>query len=169
MTMTAQFEALVRASIRGVSNTWVTDRGLRFSRLPEWTYQQHGHEPGVGKMVERLAGVHLNLLTAATKLTVTYRSERDTNIADGWISGPSTIAVTTEGFEASVSHTNGDLRLWNGEVMQEIQFGEDSLVSFDLPHAEAPRLVQVWLPQNCPIDLIDISGDAELVAAPHSE
>ena len=169
MTMTAQFEALVRASIRGVSNTWVTDRGLRFSRLPEWTYQQHGHEPGVGKMVERLAGVHLNLLTAATKLTVTYRSERDTNIADGWISGPSTIAVTTEGFEASVSHSNGDLRLWNGEVMQEIRFGEDSVVSFDLPQVEVPRLLQVWLPQNCPIDLIDISGDAELVAAPHSE
>ncbi len=166
MTLKPEFEALVRASIRGASTVWPTARGMRFSRLPEWTYLQHQHAPIVAKMVERLSGVHLNLLTAATHLTVTYRSDRDTNLADGWVAGPSTISVTTDAWQASVSHDNGDLRVWNGEEVQEIRLGEDSVAEFDLPTNEsgAKRLVQVWLPQNCPIDLIDIAANAPLEA-----
>jgi len=164
MNVKPEVEALVRASIRGVAQIWKTELGLRFSRLPAWTYPQHQHEPIVAKMVERLAGVHLNILTAATKLTFTYRSERDTNLADGWVSLPSTIAVTTHGFEQSVSHTNGDLRVWNGEIVEDYRVGQDSVAKFALPTCKEPRLVQIWLPQNCPIDLIDISADAAMIA-----
>jgi hypothetical protein len=169
MTMNAEFEALVRASIRGVAQVWTTDLGLRFSRLPAWTYPQHKHEPTVAKMVERLAGVHLNLWTAASRITVTYRSERDTNLADGWVSLPSTISVTTGDFERSVSHTNGDLRVWNGETVEDYRVGQNSVAEFELPTSVEPRLVQIWLPQNCPIDLIDITADATLVAESENE
>ena len=154
--------ALVRSSIRGVSRVLEGERGLRFSRLPEWTYPQHSHAPVVAKMAERLSGAHLNLLTSATHLEVRYRSHRDANLADGFMSGASTISVTADGFEASVSHTNGDLQVWNGDVVQETKLGEDSVASFDLPASDQARRVQIWLPHNCSIELLDISADAPL-------
>ena len=154
--------ALVRSSIRGVSSIFVGERGLRFSRLPEWTYPQHSHAPVVAKMAERLSGVHLNLLTSATRIEVLYRSQRDANLADGFMAGASTISVTTDNFEAHVSHTNGDLQVWNGDVVQETKLGEDSLAVFELPASAEPRRVQVWLPHNCPIELLDINADAPL-------
>ena len=156
--------ALVRASIRGVSRVLDGERGLLLSRLPDWTYSQHAHAPVVAKMAERLSGVHLNLVTSATTLEVCYRSHRDANLADGFMSGASTISVTANGFEASVSHTNGDLQVWNGDVVQETKLGEDSVAVFELPASAEPRLVQVWLPHNCSIELLDVSSNAPLEA-----
>ena len=154
--------ALVRASIRGVSLVLDGERGLLLSRLPDWTYAQHAHAPVVAKMAERLSGAHLNLLTSASTLEVRYRSHRDSNLADGFMSGASTISVTADGFEASVSHTNGDLQVWNGDVVQETKLGEDSVARFDLPASEQSRRVQIWLPHNCSIELLDVSANAQL-------
>lgn len=154
--------ALVRASIRGVSRVLEGERGLLFSRLPEWTYPQHAHAPVVAKMAERLSGAHLNLSTSATRIEVRYRSHRDANLADGFMAGASTISVTTNGFEASVSHTNGDLQVWNGDVVQDTRLGEDSVASFDLPASDHARRVQLWLPHNCSIELLDVSANAPL-------
>ncbi len=154
--------ALVRASIRGVSRVLEGERGLLLSRMPDWTYAQHAHAPVVAKMAERLSGAHLNLLTSATHLEVRYRSHRDANLADGFMAGASTISVTADGFEASVSHTNGDLQVWNGDVVQETRLGEDSVASFDLPETDQARRVQVWLPHNCSIELLDVSANAPL-------
>ena len=137
--------ALVRASIRGVSRVLEGERGLLLSRLPDWTYAQHSHAPVVAKMAERLSGAHLNLVTSATKIEVRYRSHRDANLVDGFLAGASTISVTADGFEANVSHTNGDLQVWNGDVVQETKLGEDSVASFELPEIEGARRVQVWL------------------------
>ena len=160
--MNSDTAALVRASIRGVSRVLDGERGLLLSRLPDWTYAQHAHAPVVAKMAERLSGAHLNLLTSARTLEVRYRSHRDANLADGFMSGASTISVTADGFEASVSHTNGDLQIWNGDVVQETKLGEDSVASFDLPASEQSRRVQIWLPHNCSIELLDVSANAPL-------
>ena len=160
--MNSDTAALVRASIRGVSRVLDGERGLLLSRLPDWTYAQHAHAPVVAKMAERLSGAHLNLLTSASTLEVRYRSHRDANLADGFMSGASTISVTADGFEASVSHTNGDLQIWNGDVVQETKLGEDSVASFDLPASEQSRRVQIWLPHNCSIELLDVSANAQL-------
>jgi hypothetical protein len=120
-------------------------------------------------MAERLSGVHIDIETAATEITVTYRSLRDSNPSTNWIAGPSTIAVTTAGFEESISHSNGDLRIWNfDEIEQEIE-GEDSVAEFELPPTDNSRLVQIWLPQNCPIELISINANAEWHSADTSE
>lgn len=162
--MNSDTAALVRESIRGVSRVLDGERGLLLSRLPDWTYAQHSHAPVVAKMAERLSGTHLNLVTSATKIEVRYRSHRDANLADGFMAGASTISVTADGFEASVSHTNGDLQVWNGDVVQETRLGEDSVASFDLPETDEARRVQVWLPHNCSIELLDVSANAPLEA-----
>ena len=161
MTMSAELELKLGEALRGVARMDKTARGLSLSRLPEWTYAQHAHEPGVAKMAERLAGAHIDIETAATKITVTYRSLRDSNPSTNWISGPSTIAVTTEDFEQNISHSNGDLRVWNFDVIEQEIEGEDSVAEFELPATNTPRLVQIWLPQNCPIELISIEANDE--------
>ena len=161
MTMSAELELKLGEALRGVARMDKTARGLSLSRLPEWTYAQHAHEPGVAKMAERLAGAHIDIETAATKITVTYRSLRDSNPSTNWISGPSTIAVTTEAFEQNISHSNGDLRVWNFDVVEQEIEGDDSVAEFNLPETNSPRLVQIWLPQNCPIELISIEANDE--------
>jgi len=161
MTMTAELEQKLGEALRGVARMDKTERGLSLSRLPEWTYAQHAHEPGVAKMAERLAGAHIDIETDATNIKVTYRSLRDSNPSTNWISGPSTIAVTTEGFEQSISHSNGDLRVWNFDVIEQEIEGEDSVAEFELPPSDKARIVQVWLPQNCPIELISIEANAD--------
>jgi hypothetical protein len=169
MSIPVDFFDLVKDSLRGAA--WVSEGvyGLRFSRLPEWTYLQHAHAPIVAKMAERLSGTHLNLVTAATELSVTYRSIRDANLADGYQAGPSTVAVTSRGFEQSISHDNGDLRIYVGETVTEIQAGENSIANFELPTVDSPRLVQVWLPQNCEIELISIDANSPISPAPSDE
>jgi len=160
--MNPEFEELVRSSARGISWVRKGDRGLRLSRLPEWTYPQHAHAEIVSKMAERLAGSRLCVQTAATELSVRYRSIRDANLADGYESGPSVISVTCEGFEESIGHTNGDRRVWNGEVIEAMVEGEDSVATFNLPAPEKARQVQIWFPHNCEIELIDVSANAPI-------
>ena len=138
-----------------------TDRGIAFSRLPEWTYLQHSHAPIVAKMAERLSGAHLDIETAATRITVTYRSTRDSNPSTNWIAGPSSVAITSDDFEQTISHSNGDLRIFDFDEIVEVRTGEDSVAEFELPPTDKVRLVQIWLPQNCPIELISIEADAD--------
>lgn len=142
------------------------ERGVLLSRLPQWTYPQHAHAEIVGKMAERLSGSRLCVLTDATELTVRYRSIRDSNLADGFESGPSVISMTCDGFEESIAHTNGDRRVWNGEVIEAMIEGEDSIATFNLPSSEQARPVQIWLPHNCQIELIDVSANSELKPDP---
>ena len=160
----ADFDAIASAA-RGVSQMQQTDRGIRFSRLPAWTYSQHSHAPVVATMVERLSGAHLAFETSARQVTVTYRSLRDENLANGWVAGPTSIALTSAGFEQTVSHANGDVRIWNGDQIVELRAGEDSVAVFDLPDNYDSRLIEIWLPQNCPIELISIEADAPLSPA----
>lgn len=161
MTINSELEQKLGEALRGVARIDKTDRGFTFSRLPEWTYPQHAHAPIVAKMAERLSGAHIDIETAATRITVTYRSMRDSNPQANWVAGPSTIAVTTDGFEQSISHTNGNLRVWNfDEIEREIE-GEDSVAEFELPATDSARIVQIWFPQNCPIELIAIDTSAE--------
>ena len=165
MTISPELEHKLGWAMHGIARMDKTARGVTFSRLPEWTYPQHSHAPIVAKMAERLSGVHIDIETAATQITVTYRSLRDSNPSTNWISGPSTIAVTTEGFEQSISHSNGDLRVWNFDVIEQEIEGEDSVAEFNLPETNSPRIVQIWLPQNCPIELISIEANDEWQSA----
>ncbi len=160
--MRSEFEDFVRKSARGISWVRAASRGVFLSRLPEWTYPQHAHAEIVGKMAERLSGARLCVITQATTLTVRYRSTRDANLADGWQAGPSVISVTCEGFEESIGHTNGDRRIWNGETIESLIEGEDSVATFSLPPTDHSRRVQIWLPHNCPIELLEVSADSAL-------
>ncbi|MFM1786785.1 MAG: hypothetical protein RL228_735 [Actinomycetota bacterium] len=159
--MDLALEEKLRQSVRGVAQTFLTSRGLSFSRLPAWTYETQQASSNIRKMAERLSGARFEIETEATQITLTYRSLRDSSPEFNWIAGPSTISITTSDFEHSISHTNGDLRVWKGMEVAEIVDGEDSIAVFSLSPTSTARFVQIWLPQNCPIEVINLEANAD--------
>ena len=110
-----EIENKLRLSSKSVAQMIRTTRGLSFSRLPAWTYEQFQPNSNIVKMAERLSGARFEIETNATEISFQYRSLRDSAPAFNWIAGPSTVSLTTQDFEESISHSNGDLRIWNGE------------------------------------------------------
>ncbi|MEN9711630.1 MAG: hypothetical protein RL441_1622, partial [Actinomycetota bacterium] len=120
-------------------------------------------------MAERTSGVHLNIQTSATDITVVYRTVRDRDLSSGWEAGPATVSVTCGDYVQSVSHSDGDMRVWKDMALFETIEGVDSIAHFTVPAADEPRLVQIWLPQNCPTELISIDANAPLLPAPAAD
>lgn len=150
---------LIRASLRGVAEVTATERGLTFSRLPSWTFAHHSHDPLTNQVARHGSGVRLLLHTAATEITLTYRSTRD------MLARPSVVTIATDGFEASVGNSNGNHRIWEADGTVTSVEGEDSVATFELPATDEARNVSIWLPHNCAIEIIDLLANAPLAAA----
>ena len=171
MAMDETLEELLALSMRGVSELRESPLGFSVHRLPSWTNMYHQHDPVTEKVANHASGVTIKLVTEATKVALTYRSLRDQNLADGYLSPRSNVSLTYDDGEGeqhlSVGHTNGDLRVWNGTVNTGITEGENSVAEFELPAtAEGnPREITLWLPHNCEIQLIDLTANAPLLAA----
>ena len=169
--MDETLEELLALSMRGVSELRESPLGFSVHRLPSWTNMYHQHDPVTEKVANHASGVTIKLVTEATKVALTYRSLRDQNLADGYLSPRSNVSLTYDDGEGeqhlSVGDTNGDLRVWNGTVNTGITEGENSVAEFELPAtAEGnPREITLWLPHNCEIQLIDLTANAPLLAA----
>ncbi len=162
--MNSETEQLIRDSLRGVVEINRTERGLALSRLPEWTSIHHRHDSLTQKVADQASGARLLLATKASEITLVYRATRDATM-DGWQAPPSTASIAVEGFEATTSHVDGDLWVWDGSVVGELRPGQDSIASFSLPETDEVRTVSLWLPHNCKIEIIDLSANAALAAA----
>ena len=171
--MLPETEQLIRQAVRGVAEIRAGQRGLTLHRLPAWTTMYHDNDALTQKVADQASGARLELLTSATHLTLTYKSTRDANTDGSWVSPPSTVTLTGAGAGAgepiSISHDDGSLRLWNGDVHVRTTAGQDSVAEFELPPAEAPRALQLWLPHSCAIELIDLTANAPLAAAPNHQ
>jgi hypothetical protein len=151
--------ALISAALRGASVISATDRGLVFDRLPVWTRLHHKHDPLTGQVSAQGSGVRLELETSASRITLTYRATMDAP------NRPSVVTIATGGTEDSQAHDNGNRRIWYTDGTVEMVEGEDSVATFELSQVSSPRRVTVWMPHNCQIEIVDLSADAELVAA----
>jgi lysophospholipase L1-like esterase len=80
-------------------------------------------------------------------------------------SPPSSITAVSGSMRQTIRHANGDRRIWRGSVIAKIKKGKDSIATFTFDPAKR-RFVELWLPHNCNIELIDVRADAELVPAP---
>ncbi len=176
MAIDEKLEELLALSMRGVAELRESPLGFSIHRLPSWTHMYHQHDPVTEKVANHSSGVTIKLVTEATQVSLTYRSLRDENLADGFLSAPSAVSLTytdatgpNAGVEQQLSaaHSNGDLRVWNGMVNTGTIEGENSVATFDLPAVEAgnAREITLWLPHNCEIQLIDLTANAALVAA----
>ena len=157
--MNPETAALIRSALCGTSVISATDRGLVFDRLPEWTRLHHKHDPLTGQVSAQGSGVRLEFETSASQITLTFRATLDAP------NRPSVVTIATDGIEASQAHDNGNRRIWYTDGTVEVVEGEDSVATFELPSVDSPRRVTIWLPHNCQIEIVDLSADAELVAA----
>ena len=157
--MQPKTEQLIRESIRGVSEVSAGSRGLNFDRLPAWTKPHHQHDGLTGQVAAQGSGVRLELLTSATEIALTYRSLRDNP------QRPSVVTAVSGDHEVSITHTDGDLRLWSIDGTFEFVAGVDSVAIINLPPAATARAVSIWLPHDCAIEIIDLSADAEISPA----
>jgi hypothetical protein len=166
--MSADTKTKLQACVRGVSEVLETPRGLTFNRLPKWALNQFSQVENITKVAGQLSGARFEILTSASQVTLRYRSIRDSAPDFNWIAGPSTVAVSCSDFEESVSHSDGDLRIWKGHEVVEVVEGVDSLAVFNLPLSQTPRIVKIWLPQNCMVEVIDLNANADWDVAPDS-
>lgn len=157
--MQPKTEQLIRDSIRGVAEVSAGARGLTFDRLPAWTQPHHQHDGLTGQVAAQGSGARLELLTTATKITLTYRSLRDNP------QRPSVVTAVSGDFKQSIAHTDGDKRVWSIDGTFEFVEGVDSVAVFDLPEPDSERAVSIWLPHNCAIEIIDLTANAELSPA----
>lgn len=159
--MDAQTKALIRDSIRGVAETTDTERGLAINRLPDWTKIHHQNDSLTAQVAAKGSGVRILIQTAATEITFTYRATLD--VAE-WMGGSaiSTVGLSSEGFETSVSHSNGNRRIWNGPFNPTLVEGEDSKATFTMPPGQEARAISIWLPHNCEIEILNLTANEEL-------
>lgn len=150
--------ALIHGALRGASRIAATDRGLVFDRLPAWTKLHHKHDPLTGQVSAQGSGVRLELETAASRISLTYRATLDAP------NRPSVVTAASDGVETSQAHDNGNRRIWYTDGTVELVEGEDSVATFELAEVSSPRRVSIWLPHNCQIEIVDLSADAELIA-----
>lgn len=172
MPIDESLEELLALSMRGVAELRESPLGFTIHRLPSWTNMYHQHDNVTERVANHASGVTIKLVTEATKVSLTYRALRDQNLADGYLSPPSTVSLTFNdeaGIETHIfkSSNEGDLRLWNGMQNTGTTEGENSVAEFELPAAAEghPREITLWLPHNCEIQLIDLTANAPLVAA----
>ena len=163
--MQPETERLIRAAARGVSEISTSERGLRLHRLPAKYAIYHDHDPLTQKVADQLSGVRLALMTNATTVQLTYRSLRDAAVDGSFISPPSTVSLTYADQSQTIAHTDGDVRMWAGAESASVTIGQDSVATFALTPTETPRLVDIWLPHNCHIDIVDLTADQPLASA----
>lgn len=156
---------LIERCLRGIAEVSRGKRGLKIHRLPSKFAMHHDVDPLTQKVADQATGARLTLRTEATHIEVVYRAILDATADGSYVSPPSTVTLTSGDLEASIADSNGDRRIWDGPIMAGIQEGANSVATFELPTVAEPRLVDIWLPHNCEIELIALRANATVEPA----
>jgi len=165
--MNPELALLVRESLHGVAEIEFGSHGLKFSRLAKKFAVFHDHDQLTEKVAAQGSGSRIALMTSASEVTLTYRSTRDMTKDLSFIGKPSVVTLTCGEYSESIHHDNGDLRVWNGAELVEITVGDNSQATFKIPHLHeageiVDQLIEIWLPHNCNIEIVDLFADAPL-------
>ncbi len=156
---------LMESALRGVVEVSHGARGIRVHRLAAKFAMYHDVDPLTQKVADQASGAHLALYTSASHLELTYRATLDASEDGNYLAPPSAVTVIADGVAQTVRHSNGDRRIWSGSTISELREGVDSIASFELGGSGIERVVELWLPHNCNIEIIELSADAELMPA----
>lgn len=156
---------LIERCLRGIAEVSRGKHGLKLHRLPSKYAMYHDVDPLTQKVADQPTGARLSLVTAASQIEIVYRAILDATADGSYLSPPSTVTLTTGELEMSVAASNGDRRIWDGPVMAGIEEGSNSIATFDLPDTAEPRLVDLWLPHNCEIELVALRSNAPMTPA----
>jgi lysophospholipase L1-like esterase len=163
--MKARVEQLIRDATRGIAEFGHGSHGLSLHRLPANLAMYHDVDALTQKVADQASGARIALLTTASEITLTYRATRDVSEDGTFESAPSSVTLTSGDYSETISHTNGNRRLWDAYGASTLQLGEDSVARFNLPATSQARDVDIWLPHNCNIEIVDLVADAPLEPA----
>jgi lysophospholipase L1-like esterase len=152
--------------LAGALDRDVTDDGIIFRRLPGWTRHQIT-DIQLALMVTMPAGVRLEFQTDETDieldvmLTLLQINDRPLK--------PAAFDLVVNGeLEASVATTEGTRILYDAFTdTVEFEFGQPATISFAGRNAGGTASVEVWLPQDCVVELRELRvSDRAAVTAP---
>ncbi len=150
---------ITAAYVRGVAELEPNDRGLRLHRLPAWVRQQLPDpqlmamegQPSGARLVFRTAATYVELVSHPTR--VAYRgADRARGAFDVYVDGELASRDVLDGGDAMV------VDLTTGATSYEP--GPSHTTTVALPHGT--HLVEVWLPHNEALDLVELRSDAPL-------
>jgi hypothetical protein len=157
---------IVPALVRGVAELEPTERGVRLHRLPTWAREQFP-DPQLLAMESQPSGVRLVVRTAATVVELeshatrlAYRgAERARGCFDAYVNGVLATRDVLDGGDAIV------VDLTTGATAYDPGPSQTTTLR-DLP--AGVNHVEIWLPHNETIDLVELRSDAALEEVPTS-
>src|SRR5699024_3414506 len=163
--MSAVTVPLTPAFVRGALRLEATARGIAPHRLPAWALAQAA-DPQLSMVEAQGAGVRIALRTAATSVTLTAHRTRVTYAgAPARPDGSIDLVVDGEGVGRTRTSggTTAELDMVTGQPT--VIPGDDLVATFDgLPARD--KDVEIWLPHNETLEIIEVTADAPVTEAP---
>ncbi|MBD9698864.1 lipase [Flavimobilis sp. GY10621] len=156
---------LTPAFVRGVLRLEPTARGVAPHRLPAWALAQAA-DPQLSMVEAQGAGVRIALRTAATSVTLTAHRTRVT-YAGAPARPDGSIDLVVDGEVVRRTRTSGgtttELDMVTGQPT--VIPGDDLVATFDgLP--TRVKDVEIWLPHNETLEIIEVTADAPVTESP---
>lgn len=156
---------LTPAFVRGALRLEPTARGVAPHRLPAWALAQAA-DPQLSMVEAQGAGVRIALRTAATSVTLTAHRTRVT-YAGAPARPDGSIDLVVDGEVVGRTRTSGgtttELDMVTGQPT--VIPGEDLVATFDGLPARV-KDVEIWLPHNETLEIIEVTADAPVTEAP---
>ena len=156
---------LTPAFVRGALRLEPTARGVAPHRLPAWALTQAA-DPQLSMVEAQGAGVRIALRTTATSVTLTAHRTRVT-YAGAPARPDGSIDLVVDGEVVGRTRTSGgtttELDMVTGQPT--VIPGDDLVATFDgLPARD--KDVEIWLPHNETLEIIEVTADAPVTEAP---
>lgn len=156
---------LTPAFVRGALRLEPTARGVAPHRLPAWALAQAA-DPQLSMVEAQGAGVRIALRTAATSVTLTAHRTRVT-YAGAPARPDGSIDLVVDGEVVRRTRTSGgtttELDMVTGQPT--VIPGDDLVATFDGLPARV-KDVEIWLPHNETLEIIEVTADAPVAEAP---
>jgi len=150
------------ALVRGVAELEPTDRGLRLHRLPTGTRTRFP-DPQLLLMEAQPSGARIVVTTDARELELVVHPNRLAYRGADRARGAIDLVVDGE-LVATDPLTGGDVLEMDLQTgRSEHRSGDSHVTRFDLPAGE--KHVELWLPHNEGLELVELRSDRPLVAA----
>ena len=165
--MKPETKSLIEQAIRGIAEFSLGEYGLAPHRLPHWTAKYHDCDQLTQQVANQASGARLALHTAATQIEFAFHATRDSG-EDGSLN-PSTVSLTAGDWAQTFTSNEGDIKVWDATGNFKLRKGGPSMAVFELPETDQPRLVDIWLPHNSFLEILDLTANAPLAPAPQAQ
>jgi lysophospholipase L1-like esterase len=165
--MKPETKTLIEQAARGIAEFTDGPYGISPHRLPHWTTSYHDIDQLTQQVANQASGARLALLTSATRIELAFHATRDSG--ENGLLKPSAVTLTVGDLAQTFTSNEGDIKVWDATGTFKLRKGGPSMAVFELPETDEPRLVDIWLPHNSFLQILDLTANAPLAAAPRDQ